>query len=296
MMKKRELISRRQAFKTIAATTALGLHYPTVAIQKSSKRNLKKNIKQSVCHWCYQDMLTVEQLAIEVKKIGLVGIDLVGPENWKYLKTHDLESTMCNGAEISLTEGFNDKQYHGVLVDSYLKHIDLVADAGYKNLICFSGNRREIDDQEGLENCVVGLKRVLSKAEKRGVIIHMELLNSKVDHKDYMCDRTHWGVELCKAIGSENFKLLYDIYHMQVQEGDIIRNIKDYSQYIGHYHTAGNPGRNELDTNQEIYYPAVIRAIIDTGYDGYLAQEFIPKDKSNLGMDSLAHAVAVCDV
>ncbi len=296
-MNKKQPISRRQAFKTIAATTtALGLHYSTVAIHKSSKSKLKKNIKQSVCYWCFQDMLSVEQLAVAAKKIGLVGVDLVGPENWKYLKALDLESTMCNGAEISLTEGFNDKQYHDTLVDNYLKHIDLVADARYKNLICFSGNRRDIDDDTGLENCVIGLKRILSKAEKRGVIIHMELLNSKVDHKDYMCDRTHWGVELCKTIGSENFKLLYDIYHMQVQEGDMIRNIRKYNQFIGHYHTAGNPGRNELDNHQEIYYPAVVKAIKDMGFEGYLAQEFIPKDRNNAGLDSLAKAVMICDV
>jgi len=296
-VKPKNSISRRQAFKSIAITSAaLSVPYTSLSSESVSNTHLKRNIKQSVCHWPNADMLSVKQLAFEAKRIGLVGVDLVGPENWKYLKEHGLISTMCNGAEISLTEGFNDKKYHNTLVDRYLNHIDLVASAGYTNLICFSGNRRKIDDETGLKNCVQGLKKILSKAEKKGVVIHMELLNSKVDHKDYMCDRTLWGVELCKLVGSENFKLLYDIYHMQIMEGDMIRTIRDYGQYIGHYHTAGNPGRNELDNNQEIFYPAVIGAIIETGFQGFLAQEFIPKDRTNSGMDSLEKAVAICDV
>src|SRR5690606_38675686 len=152
------------------------------------------------------------------------------------------------------------------LIKRYTEHIELVAKAGYKNLICFSGNRKGMDDETGMKNCAEGLKQIMSIAEKNGVIVQMELLNSKVNHKDYMCDKTRWGVELCKKVGSENFKLLYDIYHMQIDEGDVIRTIQDNHQYLGHYHTAGVPGRHEIDDTQELYYPAIIKAIIKTGF------------------------------
>ena len=170
----------------------------------------------------------------------------------------------------------------------------MVAQAGYKNLICFSGNRRGMDDETGLKNCAEGLKKIMPLAEKNGVIIQMELLNSKVDHKDYMCDKTPWGVELCKRVGSENFKLLYDIYHMQIDEGDVIRTIRDHHQYIGHYHTAGVPGRHEIDETQELYYPAIMRAILATGFNDYVAQEFIPTAANKLA--SLSSAIDICDV
>jgi hydroxypyruvate isomerase len=171
----------------------------------------------------------------------------------------------------------------------------LVRDAGFENVICFSGNREGMADEQGLENCAKGLKRLLATAEKYKVTLVMELLNSKVNHKDYMCDRTPWGVELCKRIGSERFKLLYDIYHMQIMEGDVIRTIKDNHAYIAHYHTAGNPGRNEFEPQdiQELNYPAIMQAIVETGYQGHVGQEFIPtRDK----VTSLAEAVRICDV
>jgi hydroxypyruvate isomerase len=201
---------------------------------------------------------------------------------------------MCNGAEISLKEGWNDKQYHSTLIKSYSDHIDLVSKAGYKNLICFSGNRRDMDDETGLKNCVEGLKNIMSLAEKKGVIIQMELLNSKVDHKDYMCDKSGWGVELCKRVGSENFKLLYDIYHMQIDEGDVIRTIQDNNKYFGHYHTGGVPGRHEINESQELYYPAIMKAIVATGFKGYVAQEFIPAAQDKVA--SLRQAIDICDV
>ena len=185
--------------------------------------------------------------------MGITGIDLIGPKQWHILKRYGLISSMCNGAEISLTEGWNDKKYHRTLVDNYLKHIDMVSDAGFKNLICFSGNRRNIDNEKGLINCAEGLKKIIGHAEKKGVIIQMELLNSKVDHVDYMCDNSNWGFELCRKIESDNFKLLFDIYHMQISEGDIIRTINDNHHFIGHYHTAGVPGRNEIDQTQELF-------------------------------------------
>lgn len=255
--------------------------------------NMKGNINHSVCKWCY-GQISLEEFSVVVKSMGIKGIDLIGPEGWPILKKYGLNSSMCNGAEISLTEGWNDKQYHSTLVDSYLKHIDLVADAGYTNLICFSGNRRAIDDETGMENCSEGLKKILGYAEKKGVIIQMELLNSKVDHQDYMCDNSPWGFELCRRIDSSNFKLLYDIYHMQINEGDVIRTLIENQQFIGHYHTGGVPGRNEIDQTQELFYPAIMKAIVTTGFKGFVAQEFIPKN--NNPMQSLENAVRICDV
>jgi hydroxypyruvate isomerase len=257
---------------------------------------LKGNINHSVCRWTY-DFLSLEELCNVANKIGLKAIDLIGPKEWNILKKHGLDSSMCNGAEISLTEGWNDKQYHATLIKNYTEHINLVAEAGYKNLICFSGNRKGMDDEAGMKNCAEGLKQIIGLAEKKGVIIQMELFNSKVDHKDYMCDKSAWGIELCKRIGSENFKLLYDIYHMQINEGDVIHTIKDGHQYFGHYHTAGVPGRHEIDETQELFYPAIIKAIIATGFKGYLAQEFIPTGKEKEDkIKALKKAVMLCDV
>ena len=254
---------------------------------------LKGNINHSVCRWCFND-LSVEELCIEAKKIGITGIDLVGPADWPTLKKHGLESTMCNGAEINLVDGFNEPKFHAQLIKQYSEMIPLVAKAGYKNLICFSGNRRGMDDETGLQNCVKGLKQLIPLAEKHNVVLVMELLNSKVNHKDYQCDKTPWGAELAKRIGSDNFKLLYDIYHMQIDEGDVISTIKKYHPYIAHYHTAGVPGRHEIDETQELYYPAIMKAIFETGFKGYVAQEFIPVQSDKLA--SLKKAVQICDI
>jgi hydroxypyruvate isomerase len=259
----------------------------------AKKLKLKGNINHSACRWVYND-IPLDQLCAAGKDIGLKGIDLVGPKEWATLKKYGLDSPMCNGAEISLTEGFNDPQYHPKLIDSYTEHINLVGDAGYKNLICFSGSRRGMDDETGLKNCEEGLKKLLPLAEKRGVVLVMELLNSKVNHKDYMCDNSKWGTELCKRISSENFKLLYDIYHMQIDEGDVISTIRERHQYFAHYHTGGVPGRNEIDDTQELHYPAIMRAIVATGYKGYVAQEFIPTTKDKLA--ALRKCVEICDV
>ncbi|MCZ8198561.1 MAG: TIM barrel protein [Flavobacterium sp.] len=258
-----------------------------------TNKKLKGNINHSVCRWTF-DQLSIEELCVLVKKIGFSAIDLVEPKDFPILKKYGIDSSMCTGAHISLTEGWNEPKYHEVLINNYLKYIDLVADAGYKNLICFSGNRNGMTNEKGLKNCVVGLKQIMAKAEKRGVIIQMELFNSKVNHPDYMADSSSWGIELCKQLGSENFKLLYDIYHMQIMEGDIISTIKKNHQYFGHYHTAGVPGRNEIDDSQELYYPAIMKAIAATGYKGYVAQEFMPlaKDKEA----ALQKAVQTCDI
>ncbi|MGB1449966.1 MAG: hydroxypyruvate isomerase family protein [Flavobacteriaceae bacterium] len=289
-------MNRRDAVKKVALGTSAAMVLPlNVSKPASSQLNspLKGNINHSVCEWCYPD-LSLEELCVLAKEIGLVGIDLIGPKGWPVLKKHNLISTMCNGAEISLTEGFNHKEYHPTLIKNYLEHIELVAAAGYQNLICFSGNRNGMDDETGLKNAVEGLQKILPLAEKKGVIIQMELFNSKVDHPDYMCDNSAWGIELCKRLDSPNFKLLYDIYHMQISEGDIIRTIRDNHQYFGHYHTAGVPGRNEINETQELFYPAIMKAIIATGYQGYVAQEFIPTHDDPIS--SLRSAISICDV
>jgi hydroxypyruvate isomerase len=294
--------SRREAIKNIVAgTAALGsagvlssfAYTPSAVPNPENSSPLKGSSNHSVCRWCYND-LSVEDLCLAVRKIGFSAIDLVGPADWPVLKKHDIFSSMCNGAEISLTKGWNHTEYHPTLIKNYTEHIDLVAKAGYKNLICFSGNREGMDEETGWKNCAEGLKKILGQAEKQGVIIHMELLNSKVNHPDQMCDNTKWGVELVKRIGSENFKLLYDIYHMQIDEGDVIRSIQDHHQYFGHYHTGGVPGRHEIDETQELYYPAIMRAILATGFSDYVAQEYMPSwpDKRK----SLEQGVRICDV
>lgn len=293
-------LSRRKVLKQIAlgsiAMGAAGSLSSFANEETESSYKLKGHINHSVCWWTY-NFIPLDELCRAVKKIGFSAIDLVGPKDWPTLKQYGIFSSMCNGAEISLTKGWNDKQYHSTLIKNYSDHIDLVAKAGYKNLICFSGNRNGMDNETGLKNCAEGLKQVLGLAEQKGVIIHMELLNSKVDHKDQMCDNTPWGVELVKKIGSPNFKLLYDIYHMQIDEGDVIHTIKDNHQYINHYHTGGVPGRHVIDETQELYYPAIMKAILETGFTDYVAQEFIPNEKDNEAkIAALKKAVRICDV
>lgn len=285
--------SRRSTFKKMLVGGAAMGSFSSFNWKTSEPMDLKGNINHSVCAWTMPS-LNLDELCVAVKKIGFSAIDLVGPEGWDTLKANGVECSMCNGAELGIPNGWNDPQYHGQLIKNYTEIIPQVAKYGYKNLICFSGNRNGIDDETGMKNCAEGVKKIVGLAEKHGVIIQMELLNSKVNHKDYMCDRSPWGVELCKMVGSENFKLLYDIYHMQIDEGDLIRSIQTNHQYFGHYHTAGNPGRNELDENQEINYPAVMKAIVATGYKGYVAHEFIPKSEDKIA--ALAQAVQVCDV
>ena len=262
-------------------------------VKTTENTELKGNINHSACYWCY-NKIPLDEFLGDLKSLGVPAIDLVGPEDWPFLKKHGIHAAMCWGAEISLTEGWNDPKYHETLIKNYTEMIPKVAEAGYTNLICFSGSRRGIDDAVGLQNCVDGLGNIMPLAEEHGVVIQMELLNSKVDHKDYMCDHSDWGVALCKELGSENFKLLYDIYHMQIMEGDIIRTIQDYHQYFGHYHTGGNPGRHEINDSQELNYPAIMKAIYETGYKGYVAQEFIPTYEDKIA--ALKEGVTICDV
>ena len=293
-------LNRRSAIKGIlAGTAALGIPsgLSALAIQKKeidmTSDLLKGTINHSVARWCFSSF-DLETLCVEAKKIGITGIDLIGPKDWPIVKKYGLESPMCNGAEINLVDGFNDIQFHETLLKNYTEMIPLVAKAGYKNLICFSGNRRGKTDEEGWNKCVLGLKKLIPLAEKHNVTLVMELLNSKIDHKDYQCSKTNWGVELAKRLGSEKFKLLYDIYHMQIDEGDVIRTIKENHQYIAHYHTAGVPGRNEIDETQELNYKAIMKAIAETGFKGFVAREFIPKNIDKIA--SLKKAIAICDI
>ena len=291
--------NRRTVIKNVltgtAAITTAGMFNPLAASAADaiSAQKLKGNINHSVCHWCFNS-LSLEELCVAAKEMGITGIDLIGPKGWPVLKKHGLESAMCNGAEISLTEGWNDPKYHATLIKNYTDMIPRVAKAGYRNLICFSGNRNGMDDATGLKNCAEGLKKVLPLAEKHKVVLVMELLNSKVNHKDYQCDHTAWGAELCEAVGSDKFKLLYDIYHMQIMEGDVIATIRKYHPYISHYHTGGVPGRNEIDESQELYYPAIMKAIADTGFKGFVAQEFIPSRPDKIA--SLKQGIQICDI
>lgn len=288
--------TRRSTLKKMLLGSAAISAWPTFANASSEINSfspLKGNVNHAVCYWTY-NFLSLDELCEVIKEIGFNAIDLIGPNDWETLKKHDVTCSLCNGAELGIEKGWNDPANHEELFKNYTEMIPKVAEAGYKNLICFSGNRNGMDDETGLKNATEGLKKITSLAEKHNVVLIMELLNSKVDHKDYMCDNTKWGIELCKNVGSENLKLLYDIYHMQIMEGDIIRTIKNDHQYFGHYHTAGNPGRNEIDDSQEINYPAVVKAIVDTGFDGYVCQEFIPKAEDKIA--SLEEAIQICDV
>jgi hydroxypyruvate isomerase len=287
-------LSRRNSLKKMLMGTVAATSLPIVTTQaESPPYQLKGNVNHAVCHWPFNPM-TIEELCIEIKKIGFNAIDLIGPNNWHILQKHGVVCSLCNGADMGIVKGWNDPNNHEQLIKGYEEVIPLVSKAGYKNLIAFSGNRNGMDDETGMKNSAEGLKKIMATAEKHNVMIIMELLNSKVNHPDYMCDKSAWGIELCKMVDSPNLKLLYDIYHMQIMEGDIIRTIQNNHQYSGHYHTAGNPGRNEIDETQEIYYPPIVKAILDTGYKGYFCQEFIPKKADK--MASLAEAIKICDI
>jgi hydroxypyruvate isomerase len=287
--------NRRSILKKIAGSTALLAFPASVTTASPSKPVLKGNINHSVCHWCY-GKTSLETLIVEAKKIGLKSIELVKEDQWPLLKQNGLTCAMPSGKGLagSLDKGLNDPANHEEIIRIFEEMIPKVNAAGYDKLICFSGNRRGMSDMDGLRNCATALRKLMPTAEKYGVTLVMELLNSKVDHKDYMCDRTQWGAALCDMVGSERFKLLYDIYHMQIMEGDVIATIKKYHKYIAHYHTGGVPGRHEIDDTQELNYPAIMRAILETGYKGFVGQEFIPS--RNDDMASLKQGVLICDV
>jgi len=252
-------------------------------------------IQQSVVNWCYEPM-ELETLAQHAAAIGLRGIENVPPEDWGVLRRHGLVCAMTVGH--LFVDGMNHPENHSMCVEKLKAAIDANAEAGFPNVITFSGMRRGMPDDVGLENTVWGLKQVIGHAERKKVNLCLEVLNSRVDtemkgHPDYMCDHVEWAVEVCRRIASERMKILFDIYHVQIMEGDIITRIRQHQEYIGHYHVAGVPGRNEIDDTQEIYYPAIMRAIMATGYCGYVGQEFIPTRDP---IESLREAVRICDV
>lgn len=290
--------SRRGAIKKIAGTALLGavgvgLSSRIFAAEAALPPELKGKIKHSVARWCYED-IPLEDLCKAAKDIGITSVELTGPEEWPVLKKYGLTSAMPWGAGMGIEKGWNNPAYHDELVKSYAEIFPKVAAAGLDKIICFSGNRNGLSDEQGIKNCAVGLKKLMPLAEKHKVTMVMELLNSKVNHPDYQCDHTVWGAALCDQVGSERLKLLYDIYHMQIMEGDVIATILKYHPYFAHYHTGGVPGRNEIDETQELYYPAIMRAILSTGYKGYVGQEFIPKREDKIA--SLKQGVEICDV
>jgi hydroxypyruvate isomerase len=249
----------------------------------------KGRIKQAACMGAF-GRANMEERSQTCIQLGLLGIDMVDPKDWPILKKYGLICTMVNSATIA--KGLNRLENHDEILAILRKSIEDAANNGYPNVICFSGNRAGISDDVGLRNCAEGLKKIAPFAEEKKVTLCMELLNSKRNHKDYQCDRTAWGAELCQKVGSPRFKLLYDIYHMQVQEGDVIATIRENIRYIGHIHTAGVPGRNEIDESQELYYPAIMQAIAELKFEGYVAHEYSPKGNA---LESLKKAVSLCD-
>ena len=251
----------------------------------------KGRLKQSACKWCYRNM-TLDELCQHGSALGLSGIDLINHEEWPVARKYGLVPSMTPGAG-TIPDGWSRKENHDKLAKEMQENIALAAAATVPNVITFSGNRKGMPDEEGKENCILGLRTVSKIAEDAGVTINLELLNSKIDHHDYMCDHTAWGVAVMKGVDSPRVKLLYDIYHMQIMEGDIIRTIRDNFQYIGHFHTGGVPGRHELDGTQELQWHAVAEAIADLNYQGYVAHEFIPTRDP---MTSLAEAIKIFTV
>ena len=301
-------ISRRSALGRIGGGTlglaaAAGLAGRLQADEAGERPKLKGNIHHSVCAWCYGSLwrpgknkparMSLEDFCRECGKLGLESVELLGAAEWPTVRKVGLTCAMCSGPD-SISYGWNRVEHHDDLLPKFAQAIPQAAALGLPNIITFSGNRNGMSDEQGLENCVRGLKRLAPIAEQHKVTVCMELLNSKRDHKGYMCDHTAWGVEVIERVGSERVKLLFDIYHMQIMEGDLIDTIRENRECIAHFHTGGVPGRHEIDDTQEIYYPAVMRAIAATGFKGFVAQEFVPSCADALA--SLKQCVLICDV
>ncbi len=261
----------------------------------------KGRIRHSVCAWCFTGKwspkpMTLEELCQISAAMGIASVELVEPEHWPLLKKYGLVCALANSH--GFVDGWNRRENWPMCREKIVAAIDACAEAGFPNVITFSGFRKGMPDDVGLENCVAGLKTVVGYAEKKKVNLIFEVLNSRVDvemkgHPDYMGDTVEWCVEVCKRVGSPRLKILFDVYHVQIMQGDIITRIRQFAEYIGHYHVAGVPGRHELDENQELNYPAIMRAIVETKFDGYVAQEFIPTRDP---VQSLWEAVKLCDV
>ncbi|HPD46105.1 MAG TPA: TIM barrel protein [Anaerohalosphaeraceae bacterium] len=285
-------ITRRSILASTAVAGAMAA-LPKIAFGQAERVVVNGRIKQSVCGGVLRKArLSLDDECALLARMGIVGKDLVGPNDWPTLKKHGLVATMVPGAG-SIKDGLNNKARHPEFLEAFKKNILAAAAYKWPNVICMAGDRKGISDEEGMDNCQVILKEAVKIAEDNDVTICMELLNSKVDHPGYMCDKSEWGFELCRRVNSPRFKMLYDIYHMQIMEGDLIATIRNNIRYIGHFHTAGVPGRHELDENQEIYYPAVMRAIVETGYTGYVAHEYTPVRDA---VPSLIQAIKACDV
>jgi hydroxypyruvate isomerase len=281
---------QRRTFLSAVGAGAAGAAAPPFSQAQTAPAGGR--LKQGVARWCFPKW-SLDELCGNAAKIGIKGIDLVGPEDWPTVTKHGLVSSMMMPGGGTIPDGLNRKENHEKIEQQLRDGIAKAAAAGVPNIITFSGNRRGLPDQEGLENCVAGLNRIKAFAQEKGVTVCMELLNSKVDHKDYQCDHTAWGAEVCKRVNSPRVKLLYDIYHMDIMEGDLIRTIRNNIQWIGHFHTGGNPGRNEIDNTQETNYHAVAQAIADLKFDGFFSHEFIPKRDP---LTSLREAVEICTV
>jgi hydroxypyruvate isomerase len=291
-------ISRRSALRTIAGSTAMlaaapGLPAATDPPGGIAGPKLKGRIRHSVCKWCY-DKIPLDEFCRAAKEIGLESVELVEVKDFPVLRKHGLICAMVTGVPGMIPSGLNRVENHDRIVSWMRGTLPAAANAGAPNVICFSGNRDGMSDEQGLENCALGLKRIMPAAEMQGITVCMELLNSKRTHKDYMGDHTAWGIELVNRVGSERFKLLYDIFHMQIMEGDLIDTIRENHSCFAHFHTGGVPGRGEIDETQEIQYPAVMKAILDTGFKGFVAQEFVPRRPDPLA--SLKQGVLICDV
>ena len=288
-------MNRRKMIGNIAGAAVITAARPfnsVFAENIAASVQLKGNIHHSVSRWCYDD-IPLEQLAVACREMGIESIELLGEKDWPAVKKAGLKCAVGYATDWGIPKGFNRIENHEKLISDFEDMIPKAAAAGVPNLICFSGNREGQNDNEGMINCAKGLRKLMPSAEKYGVTIIMELLNS-YGHKDYQCDKTAWGSALCEMVGSDRFKLLYDIYHMQIMEGNIIETITKYSPYIGHIHTGGVPGRNELDDTQELHYPAIMRALLKTGYKGFVGQEFVPSQKDKL--ESLRKCILICDV
>jgi hydroxypyruvate isomerase len=288
-------MNRRKMIGQIAGAVAVTAANPVKSVFSGDDEPpvlLKGNIHHSVSQWCYND-IPLEDFARSCKAMGIESVELLQEKDWATVGKQGLKCAVGYATDWGIPQGFNRIANHEKLIADFETMLPTAAAAGVPNLICFSGNREGQNDNEGMINCAIGLRKLMPAAEKYGVTIIMELLNS-YGHKDYQCDKTTWGSALCEMVGSQRFKLLYDIYHMQLMEGNIIDTITKYSRYIGHIHTGGVPGRHELDETQELYYPAIMQAIVKTGYKGFVGQEFVPAQKDKL--ESLRKCIQICDV
>ena len=305
-------INRRHMLQSAAGVAAGAAALASVADLEAGKKAVKKGrIRQSIVHWCFGEHWDVAKTAKIAAELGCESVELTAPDTWKHLKANDLKCAIASidmGEYLPFIKGFNNPKYHDEVIAATRKSIDAAADFGVKSVIAFTGfSHRDVDDkqskhmsrEEGLKNCVAGFKKIIGHAEKNGVTLCLEMLNTRDDthpmkgHPGYQGDHTDYCIDIIKAVGSKHLKLLFDIYHVQIMDGDVIRRLRQHKDYIGHVHTAGNPGRGELNDAQEINYPAIMQALIEIGYKGFVGQEFIPTGDPLAG---LKQAVSLCDV